>query len=484
MVDFLDSGISGTGSALPPGADRKTEMIRKDSVEELCGHRARALELYAQGVALLVEAHQTHGRACIGNPVISHLDSDALKYGLGKDTVAKFAAEMRLRVDRDMWRALIVNTPLGSLMDRQERDKLESSLKDNPPEATPENIFATMSRLLGEADSIFRRGLVNAFRNLNRDYQSHDGFKIGDRIVLNYIVDCNEWSDHFNHRREEELRDVDRVFHILDGKEAPGYQQGLCAAMRARMGDRRKLGADYQREVETPYMRVRWFKNGNAHLWFTRPGLVERANKLIAEHYGETLGARPGVADRGYCPPPATPAGVSPDFFPTPAALAWRVVALANIQPGERVLEPSAGDGALCKFALARKARVDAIERSAERAAILRTTVFQDEPWRVLEEDFLAVPVVGSYDAVVMNPPWSSGQWAMHLLHAAKFLKPGGRLVAIVPPTIRSRATASAEAVRDLIEKWGGRVTDLAPGAFRESGTEVGAVVVVAVRPF
>lgn len=44
-----------------------------------------------------------------------------------------------------------------------------------------------------------------------------------------------------------------------------------------------------QTEVETDYFKVRIFKNGNAHLWFTRKDLVAKVNKLIGEYYGEVL---------------------------------------------------------------------------------------------------------------------------------------------------------------------------------------------------
>lgn len=464
------------------------QLIRKDSIEELCGHRARALELYAQGYALLAEAYQTSTRACIGNSSVYPLDHELFR-SPNPESLPDFAAKARTHIDRAMWRALIVNTPIGSLMDKAERDKLEAALQAEPPEATADNIFATMSRLFGEADVIFRRGLVNAFSRLNRDYKSHDGFKIGDRIVLSYIVQCDDWADHFNYRSEDVLRDVDRVFHILDGKAAPDYQQGLCAAMRTQMqtrrnSDTRNDNPDYKREVETPYFRVRWFKNGNAHMWFLRDDLVMKANRLIAEHFGEVLGAAPNVAERGYTPPPATPDGAKEDFFATPASVAEAVVARAQIKPGERVLEPSAGEGALCRAAIASGAKVDAIERNVRRVKFLQSALFIRAPQHVIWGDFLIAAPTGAYDAVIMNPPWSGDQWAAHVLHAFGFLKPGGRLVAIVPRSVRSSGTRAAETVRNLLVKCGASIADLPDGSFKESGTEARGCVIVARKPF
>ena len=39
----------------------------------------------------------------------------------------------------------------------------------------------------------------------------------------------------------------------------------------------------------------------------------------------------------------------APQLFPTPADLAARMVELADVQPGQKVLEPSAGTGVLCR---------------------------------------------------------------------------------------------------------------------------------------
>jgi uncharacterized protein DUF4942 len=79
--------------------------------------------------------------------------------------------------------------------------------------------------------------------------------------------------------------------HVLDGKETPDYQQGILAAIRTAI-------AAKERTAETEYFRVNWFGNGNAHFYPLRADLVERANKLIAEHFGEALGAGPDARGR------------------------------------------------------------------------------------------------------------------------------------------------------------------------------------------
>jgi len=234
----------------------------------------------------LLEAQKAHGRAIYGTSGYACDIGDLFRY-FRADQLSGFIAEVRRRVDRNMWHGFVASTPLGSLMDQEERRKFEDSLKQQDvPEATPDNVFATMNRLRGEAGVIFRRGLVNVFRRLSRDYQSHDGFKLGARLVMTHVTNGGSTFTRFTQWGEEKLRDLDRVFHVLDGNAAPEYQQGLCAAMRTAFHEKKS-------EAETDYFRVRWFQNGNAHLWLKRDDLAERANKLIAEHFGETLGVRP-----------------------------------------------------------------------------------------------------------------------------------------------------------------------------------------------
>ena len=270
-----------------------TGIVRKDSIEELCNHRTRALELYLLAFDSIFQAQDAHRRACVGQNRIAGFPVDLVTLAhyteLSDRNTGKFMSHVRQMVDRDMWQGFVLNTPLGSLMDRQERDRFEESLKKDPPEAIPENVFATMARLAGDADAIFRRGLANAFSHLSRDFASHDGFKLGSRIILSGLFRTHKYGSEthlsLNNRWDDELRDVERVFAVLDGKPQPDRMQGISAAIREAV---QSSGDKW--EVQTDYFTLRWFLNGNGHLWFRRDDLMQQANKILAEHYGDALG--------------------------------------------------------------------------------------------------------------------------------------------------------------------------------------------------
>ncbi|WP_196518336.1 DUF4942 domain-containing protein [Halomonas sp. PA16-9] len=42
-------------------------------------------------------------------------------------------------------------------------------------------------------------------------------------------------------------------------------------------------------ELETDWLRCRWFANGNLHLWLKREDHIDRINALIADYCGAAL---------------------------------------------------------------------------------------------------------------------------------------------------------------------------------------------------
>ena len=147
--------------------------------------------------------------------------------------------------------------------------------------------------------------------------------------------------------------------------------------------------------------------------------------------------------------------------FSTPAAYAglcaWvsGVGVRAGSRAGHRVLEPSAGTGALCAFALASGATVHANELSGRRAdllAVLLREAGQDPSATLTREnaDHLdaILPPEARADVVLMNPPFSRTAGRLgsrrvptvgtdHVLQALRRLDAGGRLVAVLSAGVR-----------------------------------------------
>ncbi len=174
----------------------------------------------------------------------------------------------------------------------------------------------------------------------------------------------------------------------------------------------------------------------------------------------------------------------APQLFPTPAGLAARVVELADIQSGQCVLEPSAGTGNLVRAVLDRvDTEVLAYEINSGLCSQLGRT-FPSHKLQVRCKDFLEVTdFQGQYPRVIMNPPFADSQDIAHVRHAYGFLKPGGRLVAIMGEGAFFRQDRKATEFRGWLEEVGGYAEVLPSGSFEASGTGVNTRLVVIDAP-
>ncbi|SIQ71566.1 Methyltransferase small domain-containing protein [Aeromonas sp. RU39B] len=152
------------------------------------------------------------------------------------------------------------------------------------------------------------------------------------------------------------------------------------------------------------------------------------------------------------------------DFFPTPEEHAADLVARAGIEPGMKVLEPSAGHGMLADAARAAGASVDAVELASDLRDILQT-----KGYPLVGTDFMATEAKGDYDAVIMNPPFSNDMDIDHVRHAYDHLKPGGRLVAIVSSMAGERSNRKNKAFLVWLESLGAEQEVMPEGAFKDS---------------
>ena len=156
-------------------------------------------------------------------------------------------------------------------------------------------------------------------------------------------------------------------------------------------------------------------------------------------------------------------------LFQTPPHIAAALADVLEMAPGARLLEPSAGLGRLLDAMRPYQAgETVAIEMAPTCAAELYR---QDrEGVRLLQRDFLTVTPdeIGQFDAVIMNPPFHLRADIRHILHAVRFLKPGGRLAALCLDT-HERETR----LKPLAAEW----KKIPAGAFAKEGTRAACVL-------
>lgn len=456
-----------------------TEMIPATSVARICGQRDKALAMLAdaaamieRGHALAMEARKMASTAASGakfTPVDRSVSSD---YGRLFTAFDRDACErvFREHTDACVWVHLLQATGMDRMMDATALQEFMAQLSTDPVEVSEDNVYASLQGLAQDSRLIFQRGLARAFADLDPRFKSHDAFKLGARIIITRCFnEMGSWSYYTKARAT--IRDVERVLAVLDGQAPdPGELEAAVDASREGWGPR-------QGYVETRYLRIRTFKNGNAHLWFTRDDLVEKANLVLADYYGEVL-------------PDAVPADVevrttsglpSRDlaFYRSPPAVVQELLAHVHMPAGARALEPSAGDGAIVRGLLDHGVQVDAVEIDPGRVQALGQTGA-----RVLPGNFLRMPARAEYDVIAMNPPFCGTHWMEHVVHAYDFLAPGGTLRAVLPATAEVGQSAKHKRFRawatERSPRWARdepRFYDLPPESFASSGTRIQTVI-------
>ena len=467
------------------------ELLPRATLAQIAKSRDKALALYAEAHAAIEVANSRlrdaadalNAAAPTANlNVFRQEDRQKLFGSLDVAPRAEFMAMARHMVDADVWTHVVNATDLQRLMDKKAKEALRQQLVSNPVEFSEETAAATLQSFALEAGTIFRRGIAEVFSNLDRRFRSHDGFKVGSRVIIDGAFDA--WG-HWNHYRDHRatLQDIERTFHVLESKAVPLDYAGVVGAIDEARRQQQGFQAR-QTEAETEYYLVRIFKNGNCHLWFKRRDLVDKVNKLLAEYYGAAIPDGQTPEDDGGLHEPKRSLAKNFGFFPTPAPLVARVIEEAGIyrgadDPALTVLEPSAGTGHIAAAAGDAGAVVGCNEIQADHALALRKS---GQYRNVRLADFMSLAPRPVYDRVLMNPPFDRERDIDHVMHALGFVKPGGKLVAIMSAHTEFAETRKAKAFRDHIAQLGGRFWDLPRNSFSEVGTNVNTIMLTVGR--
>lgn len=121
------------------------------------------------------------------------------------------------------------------------------------------------------------------------------------------------------------------------------------------------------------------------------------------------------------------------DYFPTPEPLGYKMMEWARAGEGDTILEPSAGHGAIARYA-PKENQLTGIELSQSLFAKLQLKA-GGLGRKFMNTVFENYDISNKHDVVVMNPPFgTAGATAIaHLDKAFKHLEEGGRVVAIIP---------------------------------------------------
>lgn len=429
------------------------------------------------------------------------------------------AKEIRQNLLRSAWRSIYDGLNIDTVAPAGDRDRMKTML-ENPPELTRENIREHFGDYLLDPRYHTLRGLAEAFSSLDPIYRSHSNVSIGvkglpKRVIISNVTD-DHWSRGYGAGRLKDVIDSLRAYRgqpkitnvefadaldaarrelrggIEDYDPATEYKRGAIVSYQGAaykfQGYRAPLGSfEIATEDDSKCwrrlspldadLRLKLFANGNAHLFFEK-GALHDINRALAEFYGDVLPDSPEEA-----PTRQTGTAVSADlqYYPTPADIVEWIMAEFPPSDGDRVLEPSCGCGRILDGlrGLGKDLRLTGIEYDATRVVTARANGHA-----VRRGNFLEMTGSGDFDRVYMNPPFAGRHYLKHISKAIEMLRPGGRLVAILPASAwydhgELPGPGYAASKRSWATVW----RDLPIGAFRESGTNVCTGVWTYIKP-
>ena len=152
------------------------------------------------------------------------------------------------------------------------------------------------------------------------------------------------------------------------------------------------------------------------------------------------------------------PDKISHQFYPTPSHIVEAMLREAGIEPSHYCLEPSAGTGALAD---AISEQVKPEHPTCVEISPLHCKVLEAKGHNVIEADFIEWSadqdvLLGSFDRIVMNPPYSQGRAVAHLKAALPLLAPKGRLVALLPATYQNQQLPCAGRWAETFDRFPG----------------------------
>ena len=165
-------------------------------------------------------------------------------------------------------------------------------------------------------------------------------------------------------------------------------------------------------------------------------------------------------------------------FFATPPEVAdWLVSLAGDFSPDCKVLEPSAGTGAIIDAI--HRVQPDVVVDCYELMPENKEKLSKLDHIRLLGDDFTQAEHSSEYDLIVANPPFSKNQDIRHVIQMYHDLKPGGTVAAITSRHWQQASEKVCKDFRAFLEEVSAQVYEIEEGAFKKSGTGVGTIAIV-----
>ena len=249
-------------------------MLRQTAAQMVATYEA-ALQKMEAAYQSLAEA-QTMLENAFGTET-SGLDTISRYENWNHERPDEYLKDIKRHVKRGAWRRIVEITEIHKLMSEKRSDQFNKALDDDAlPELTIEAIYDQIQAFAQNADALRAESVkeVYDFLRPKSSYVTNSPFSVGKQVIITNIVE-HTYGGGFHvtyYSKGQNLIQLDRLFHTLDGKGAPnGYVSELSDAINTS-------GKDGY--AETEYFKAKCYHNGNLHITFKRLDLVALLNQI------------------------------------------------------------------------------------------------------------------------------------------------------------------------------------------------------------
>lgn len=252
-------------------------LVKRATVEDIVAAYRAACETVTRCFTELAEAQRSYADAVLSK----HRGFFAFQARHGRGT--DFTSDIPLvlaNIHRDTWTVIFEKLEVVRFLSSERMKELERQIEDGEmPEITVEAVMSAYTSLCVQLPELSKESVKEAYNILRPRGHTRVGklktnteLEVGRKVILSSMVGPS-WGGKLRVSTygEEQLRTLERVMRMLDGKGT--FTEQYHSAIWAEMDAGNASG-------ETEFFKFKGCKNGNMHLEFKRLDLLAKLNEI------------------------------------------------------------------------------------------------------------------------------------------------------------------------------------------------------------
>lgn len=249
-------------------------------------HKATALvDNYNQAVKDITQAYDLLYQAKLRLAgVFGQYADQVLPYHANDYNLKSTCKDALKIVKRKAWNSTVKQMGFSRLMSQKRLDQLQEDLNtDNIPDFNLSNIHNIFQSLYTTQEDMFAESVKEVYNWLRpiSSYKTNSPYEVQKKVILTRILDNWGFGKKLDYKQEQNIYNLDKIFHALDGNGIPKYPADLVTIIKQTFEDNEDV-------CNTDYFSAKFYNNGNMHLVFKRLDLVDKFNKIAGKNQMKT----------------------------------------------------------------------------------------------------------------------------------------------------------------------------------------------------